>query len=779
MALSFLTAAIVSANTDANTTGNTPAKDTTSISAAGGCFILGITSLTATIPATTDIVETGATANTWTLLGSFGVGVAWTCRVFRSQDNPNTGVAHQFKVNKTGAFPAIAVAPVLGEKTSGAFDILTGAGIGVTTSANGGIIIPSQGGEGLLYFIGGGFGSISTSSGYLTKQAESAGDGATKGGISLFTEVQTGYLSRNPAFAYSSQQGAVVGISLRSGAGGTPNPRTKGIDGDIAVGAAASVNFEYTDSWTVELVMSKNGAPASNPAVMETNVANTSAFPGYECFVQSGTNYVTVRIISDFGAGTYLEVHGSTNVCDGLMHYVAWTYDGSHTAAGVQIYVGDTDGTLHTDTMTTVLDALGTNTIIGGTQNMQVGNQTGFLANFSIGNESKPGSVKLVRISNVKRSAAYIAANWTLTTFPPQDANVKLAIPFSEATGTSAGDISGNGNTLTLSSTNDWVGDAATAPAAPTIGTASAVSSTSISVTFTPPTNDGGSPISGYTATTSDSHTGTGSGSPITVAGLTASSVTATVHATNVLGNSAESSASNSVTLGITFDAASNSGYQSATSSLSWSHTWSGSNRMLSVDVAMLSVTNTVTAMTYGGATCTLVGAQSIAGGTGRIEQWRICSGDSGAPGTGANTISVTLSGSLACAGVAVSRTGVHQTSPTESWTGNSGINVGAANATVNVLPVADKTIVHAAIATNDAAATAGQTSRNDVTGAAGSGINEDSGATTISPAASQTMTTAVAALKMWAIAGYAVRPIAAANLGSRLPFRLLFGIGS
>lgn len=215
---------------------------------------------------------------------------------------------------------------------------------------------------------------------------------------------------------------------------------------------------------------------------------------------------------------------------------------------------------------------------------------------------------------------------------------------------------------------------------------------------------------------------------------------------------------------GILFDATSNSGYQAASSSLSWSHTWSGTNRFLAVNVELLSVTDTVTAMTYGGATCTLVGAQSVAGGTGRVEQWRITGSDSGAPAAGANTISVTLSGSLACAGTAISYTGAHQTLPTESWAGASGINVGAANASVAVTPVADKTVVIAACATNDPAAAANQTGRNDVTGAAGSGIDEDSGPTTISPPSTQTMTVAVAALKMWAIGGYAIRPVAASG---------------
>ena len=96
-------------------------------------------------------------------------------------------------------------------------------------------------------------------------------------------------------------------------------------------------------------------------------------------------------------------------------------------------------------------------------------------------------------------------------------------------------------------------GTYSTKPDAPTIGAATATSTTTATVAFTAPAKDGGVAITSYTATSSPSGiTGTlsqaGSGT-ITVSGLTTGTAyTFTVTATNSVGTSAASAASNSIT---------------------------------------------------------------------------------------------------------------------------------------------------------------------------------------------------------------------------------------
>lgn len=220
---------------------------------------------------------------------------------------------------------------------------------------------------------------------------------------------------------------------------------------------------------------------------------------------------------------------------------------------------------------------------------------------------------------------------------------------------------------------------------------------------------------------------------------------------------------SNLFQVGIAFDAIADSGYQAAQSTYTFTRTCSGNSRYLVVDVSILSAGQTVTSIVddFGGGAVamTLLGARSTVTSFGRVESWGLV-----APISGTKTIQVNLSSSVVSAACAVSYTGVHQVSPTEGFNSNQATNVGATDATVAVTSVADLCWIHAAVATDDTAITASQTSRNNVTGAGGSGADEDTGP--ITPAGATTMSyTGVGALATWAIVGFALRPNTAASL--------------
>lgn len=148
---------------------------------------------------------------------------------------------------------------------------------------------------------------------------------------------------------------------------------------------------------------------------------------------------------------------------------------------------------------------------------------TSYTATASPGGATASGSVSPIVVTGLQNGVAHT-----------------FTVVATNAEGNSAASAASNSVTPTQSTT---------VPGPPIIGTATRTASQTVSVSFTPPANNGGSAITSYTATSAPGGiTGTGSASPISVTGLTnGATYTFTVTATNGSGTGPASGVSNSV----------------------------------------------------------------------------------------------------------------------------------------------------------------------------------------------------------------------------------------
>ena len=151
-----------------------------------------------------------------------------------------------------------------------------------------------------------------------------------------------------------------------------------------------------------------------------------------------------VRIMSNIGSGNYIGLIGTKNVVDGKKHMFVASYDGSSLAAGVSMYI---DGVA--ETLSVEKDAL-TASIIGAGQAFLVGQQQG-TPTFYV-----RGTMGFFQLDKVARSAAYIAAHSSAASLPTIDANTGLAFLFTEGSGVTVHDTSGNGLNGTLTNATMW-----------------------------------------------------------------------------------------------------------------------------------------------------------------------------------------------------------------------------------------------------------------------------------------------------------------------------------
>jgi Concanavalin A-like lectin/glucanases superfamily len=210
------------------------------------------------------------------------------------------------------------------------------------------------------------------------------------------------------------------------------------------------LNYERTASWTAYAAVQLYNTPGSGAALIYTNVpTGNAAFPGHEFWVDGaglgGVGQLRVRIMHDIGGGNYIDVRGSTLIVDGRKHMIAYSYDGSSTAAGVKIYV---DGVL--ETMTALSNTL-TGSIVAGGQNLVIGNQQG-IPNFNL-----RGTIDHFQIDNIAQTGAYIATYINGAVPPVAAGHTDIRFTLNEGAGATANDGSGNSRNGALTTSTMWV----------------------------------------------------------------------------------------------------------------------------------------------------------------------------------------------------------------------------------------------------------------------------------------------------------------------------------
>lgn len=221
----------------------------------------------------------------------------------------------------------------------------------------------------------------------------------------------------------------------------------------------------------------------------------------------------------------------------------------------------------------------------------------------------------------------------------------------------------------------------------------------------------------------------------------------------------------------IAFDTATNGGSSVFVASDTWSHTCTGSDRALVVGVTQAFSPIAVSTVTYAGVAMTLVRTDTQ-GANMRTDLYVLAN-----PASGANNVIVTMAASAYFIGTAVSLTGVHQTTPTDTHNGANGSSSGTTS--ISLTTVTDQAWIVDCIATDDNSITAnaGQTQRMNLASTGGVGGASSKGPVT--PAGATTVGWAVTSGNVYASSAVALRPAASGGGGSTTSFStaLLMGV--
>lgn len=202
------------------------------------------------------------------------------------------------------------------------------------------------------------------------------------------------------------------------------------------------LDWNYTQAGTIMAAIKLSTAPHSGGAAVISTHSWAAPYTTWPELWINSSGTLQVRAINNFGKGNYFGVYGAKNVCDGNWHMVAMTYTGNGDASGVNIYVDGVE-----DTLTVEMNSLSGSTVSG--LPMTVGNQNGL--------PYQIGEIGFYAISNIARSVFYIQSYSWPSLPSPVDSNTSLYYDFSEGSGSTAHDLSGNSYNGIIEGAPAWV----------------------------------------------------------------------------------------------------------------------------------------------------------------------------------------------------------------------------------------------------------------------------------------------------------------------------------
>lgn len=104
--------------------------------------------------------------------------------------------------------------------------------------------------------------------------------------------------------------------------------------GHLNMGTGSELQFERTDSFSFAFWIKTTDGTTNGSLFGNLDAAPENE--GYELGMISGE--LSILLASDIGGSDYLHVRSSTTIHDGFWHHIIVTYDGSSTAAGVNMY---------------------------------------------------------------------------------------------------------------------------------------------------------------------------------------------------------------------------------------------------------------------------------------------------------------------------------------------------------------------------------------------------------------------------------------------------------